>query len=210
MRVSVFCTLILLLIQTENYGQLKKGEPEYFDAPILMDSLSTLFIPVLYNASLFSSEKIAVSGDYYANIIVYDFKVDQYRPLFPRNTFIEPVTITDYYSRGVTKMRNRTKDLIFFRVKTVDYTGNKRIDEFDPFVLYVSTRNGTNLKRLTPENENVAGLEIFEKQGFVLVKLQRDSDGDRSFRAVDNAFYFLKIDLRTLEVGHPIEISKEL
>jgi len=206
----LFATLpFLIFLNIQLCGQPSAKDSEYFAEPIMMDSLSTMFIPVLYNAKLFSSEKIAVFGNYYANIIVYDFKLDQYRRLFPHNTFIEPIITNDYsyVDKMLQRTKNISKDWVFLSVKSVDYTGNGKIDELDPTVLYASTRNGTGLKRLTPENEHVISLQLFEKQGFALIKLLRDSDGDRSFRAMDKISYYLKIDLKTLELGHPIEVQ---
>ena len=73
----IILPLVFILLHCKTHGQPSlKASGEYFAEPIMMDSLSTVFIPVLYDAKLFSSEKIAVFGNYYANIIVYDFKVD--------------------------------------------------------------------------------------------------------------------------------------
>lgn len=200
--------LVISLFFTRTYGQSSDKMKEYFAEPIMMDTLSTLFIPILYDAKLFSSEKIAVFGNYYANILIYDFKVDQYRKLFPRDTFIEPIVLDNIEYSGKTWARgkNVSRDWVFYKVKSVDYTGNGKIDELDPTILFVSTRNGTGLKRLTPENEHVISIQFFESQGFALIRLLRDSDGDRSFRGMDKVTYYTKIDLKTLEVGHPIEI----
>lgn len=203
-QVLLIVTITVSIITT-GYGQDRKKVSQYFDEPMVMDSSTTLFIPLRYDASLFSSDKLTSYGDYYSNIIVYDYKTDQSRPLFPNDTYIESLTPGhSYKSSGIPQ--HVSTDWVFYRVKSTDYNGNGKIDVNDPFVLFVSTRTGTNLKQLTHEREHVASLSFFEKFGFILVKIVRDSNGDRNFKT-DDSSYYLKIDLKTLESGKPIEMT---
>lgn len=203
-QVLLIVTMTVSFITT-GYGQDRKRPSQYFDEPIVMDSSSTLFIPIRYDVSLFSSDKLASFGDYYSNIIVYDYKTDQSRPLFTSDTYIESLTPSHGYKSSSIPQHTST-DWVFYRVKSTDYNGNGKIDVNDPFVLFVSTRTGTNLKQLTHEKEHVASISFFEKLGFILVKIVRDSNGDRNFKP-DDASYYLKIDLKTLGTGNQIEMT---
>lgn len=202
-QVLLIVTMMVSIITTV-YGQDRKKVTQYFDEPMVMDSSSTLFIPIRYDVSFFSSDRLTSYGDYYANIIVYDYKTDQYRPLFPTVTYIESLTPGHSYKSSSISQHTST-DWVFYRVKSTDYNGNGKIDINDPFVLFVSTRTGTNLKQLTHEREHVASISYFEKLGFLFVKIVRDSNSDRNFKP-DDTSYYMKIDLKSLEAGNPIEL----
>lgn len=88
-----------------------------------------------------------------------------------------------------------------------DTNNSGRIDEKDPSVLFAASVDGQSLKQLTDETENVVSFDSFAKQGFVLVKIQRDSDHDNSFKTEDKEFYFRKVNLEDLTLGKEIELK---
>ena len=63
------------------------------------------------------------------------------------------------------------------------------------------------LKALTGDSENAVSIDVFDKQGFALVKVQRDSDNNRKFESKDKDFYYIRLDLNTLTFGNKIEIN---
>ena len=202
-------TLLVGLTILTNDGICQKGPARYFGEPILTDSLSTLFIPTRYNEDFFSSNKIAFWGDYYANIVAYNFLTDTYRKMFDKDTFIESLRNNNYSygSRTTDRIKNVTRKWIFLLVKPKDTNSSGRVDEKDPSVLFAVSADGQTLKQLTDETENVVSLDNFEKQGFLLIKIQRDSDNDKSFKNEDKEFYFRKVNLTDLTLGKGIEIK---
>lgn len=186
----------------------KEKLPRYFGTPIWTDSASTMFFPLQYNEKLLSDHKIALGGDYYSNILVYDFANDRYRKLFPNDTYIESFQTPYVYPPArQTSIRNTTGKYVLMLVKEKDFNDNGRIDEKDPSVLFASTLKGENLIRLTEITQNVVSFDVFPKQGFVLIRVQRDSDGNKFFDYHDKDFYYQKVDLDDLKVGKPIEID---
>ena len=180
----------------------------YFGEPILTDTLSTIFLPTRYNNEFLSTNKIAFWGDYYANIVVYNFKLDTYRKLFGADTYIEAFLGGNNYRYGSMtrdKIKNITTKWVFLLVKSKDYNDSERIDEQDPSTLFVTTLNGENLKALTDANEDVVSFEIFNDQGFGLLKIVRDRDMDKSFKK--ESIYLKKIDLNDLSFGKEIELK---
>jgi hypothetical protein len=175
----------------------------------MTDSSSTLMIPTTYDVGLFSSNKIALWNNYYANIIFYDFKTDSYKRLFNNDTFIKGFTNDYHYYRyeKMGKPDNITSKWIFYLVKSIDSDKNGKIDNDDPSILYVSDKSGNGLKALTPENENVISIEFYDKQGFALIKMQRDLDKDNDFDSNDQDCYCIRLDLNTLTFGNKIEIK---
>jgi hypothetical protein len=204
-------TLLLGLIMFTTDGLCQKGPARYFGEPILTDSLSTLFIPTRYNEEFLSANKIALWGDYCANIVAYNFQTDTYKRIFDKDTFIESLRSSNYNypyaARTADKIKNLTKRWIFLLVKLKDTNNSGRIDEKDPSILFAVSTDGQTLKQLTAETENVVSFDNFEKQGFLLIKIQRDSDNDKSFKSEDRESYFKKVNLTDLTLGKGIEIK---
>lgn len=202
-------TLLLGLTILSTKGLCQKVPARSFGEPMLTDSVSTLFIPIRYNEEFLSSNKIAFWGDYYANIIAYNFQTDSYRKIFDKDTFIESLSGNNYgySSRTTDRVKNITSKWTFLLVKQTDTNNSGRIDEKDPSVLFAVSSDGQTLKQLTVETENVVSFDNFEKQGFLLIRIQRDSNNDKSFKAEDKEFYFKKVNLADLTLGTGIEIK---
>ena len=202
-------TLLLGLIVVTNDGLGQKNPARYFGSPILTDSLSTLFIPIMYNDAFLSANKIAFWGGYYANIVAYNYKADTYKKIFPKDTYIAYFGQDSYrhhLEQSSGRKTNLTKNWVFLLVKTKDTNSSGRIDEKDPSVLFAVSKDGQILRQLTEETENVVSFEIYEEMGFILLKIQRDSDNDRSFKNEDVDFYYRNVNLSDLSFGKPVEI----
>jgi len=201
---------IFILISLSVFGQKSDKLPRFFADPIIADSSSTLMIPTRYNADLLTSSKIALWNDYYANIIFYDFKTDSSKRLFKDDTFIKGFT-NDYNSyyryERTNKPENISSKWIFYFVKPTDYDKSGRVDNDDPSILFVSDKYGNGLKAITPANESAVSIDIFDKQGIALIKMQRDLDKDNDFESDDKDFYYIRLDLNTITLGNKIEIK---
>ncbi len=202
-----YATILVLVSMLFHYhpvsGQDKKGSL-YFDVPAITDSASTLMIPVQYSEGFFSSDKLASYGGYYANIIFYDFKADRSHRLFDHNTYIERFGRPSHFSRR--DEQHQVGQWIFYQVRDTNTSGNKRIDGRDPATLYASDLHGNSLKRITSADENLISYELFEKQGFMLLKMQRDADGNKKFNSDDRDYYYVRLDLKSLNLGNKIEV----
>ena len=204
-QLLLFAFFFLVVFNT--FGQKESKTAFYFGDPIVVDSSSTILIPTHYNSDFLSSNKIALWGDFYANIIFYNFISDSSKKLFKNDTFI--MNFSNHYNsyRYAEDQpdNNFTLKWIFYQVKNIDHNKSGRIDNNDPSILYVSDIHGDNLKALTTEKENVIKIELFEKQNFGLIKIQRDLDNDGDFESEDKDFYFIKLDLADLTFGNKIE-----
>jgi hypothetical protein len=208
MKKIVLIISLALIVPTLK-GQSHKSPARFFGEPILTDSLSTVFIPTRYNEDFLASNKIALSGEYHANIVAYDFETDSYKKLFETDTFIESFRSNNDYTRysATTKPNNITSEWVFLLVKSKDANNSGRIDERDPSILFAVSPNGQNLKQLTDEKENVVSFQTFDQQGFILLRIQKDSDGDKSFKNEDKEYYLKKVSLSDLAVGNGIELK---
>ncbi len=200
---------IFILFSISGFGQNSSKGLNYFADPILTDSLSTIMIPVKIDMTILNSSKLGY-GEYYANIVFYDFKKDSSKRLFNNDTFIKGFDDdNNYYNHNKKdKLDNISSKWIFYFVKSYDYSKNGKIDNDDPYILYVSDKNGNGLKSITPTNENAVSINIYDKQGFALIKMQRDLDKDNDFESNDKDYYYIRLDLNTLTLGNKIEIKK--
>lgn len=205
MKTKILLWAIITLPGYQTFAQSKTTGD--FGTPILADSSSSIMIPTVYDVSLFTSNKLALWGDYYSNIIFYNFKTDSSKKLFPNDTYILSLKKVDYsYYEGRKIQKSITARRVFYRVMNVDRNKNNKIDEHDPVILYVSDTHGNNLKPLTSDNENVVDFQLYENQNIALVKVQRDTSNDGNFSNKDNGFYYVKLDLETLMFGNKIEL----
>ena len=207
---SLLTLVLFLVLNWFSFGQTSGKYIRYFSDPILTDSSSTLMIPTTYGVELFASNKAMTWGNYYANIVVYNFKTDTYFRLFPKDTFIEAFDVAPNslnQNRERPGVKNLSRSWIFYLVKSADYNGNGKVDNKDPSLLYVTNRKGEELKLISPPNENVVSISIYEEQGFALVEFQGDSNGNGDFDDNDKIFTMSKIDLATLQWGTRIELN---
>jgi hypothetical protein len=195
----------IVLIVNPAIGQTSSKMGQYFGGILVVDSTSTVIIPTMYSASFFSSNKMTLFGDYYANIIFYNFKTDTSKKLFEQDTFIQSFS-SNNYNNNHQQNKSLTADHIFYRVSNTDRNKNGRIDDKDPVILFVSDIHGDGLKALTSTDENVVDVSIFEKQKFMMLKIQRDSDGNGHFEGDDKDYYYVKLDMPSLTFGKKIEI----
>lgn len=206
-RVSLIIA-IFILSTTFAFAQGTSKVTRSFENPIIVDSNSTLLIPIVYNIGLFASSKINIWDDVYSNIIFYNFKTDSSKKLFEKDTYVLSFNRYNYsYKFNEEHHSNITHDWVFYKVMNVDRNQNNNIDSEDPVILYVSDVHGNNLKKLTLENENVSSFIIYEKQNIAMVKIQRDVNNDDRFDKKDTNFYVVKLDLSTLTWGNKIELN---
>jgi hypothetical protein len=206
MRRSIICFFVFsALLLSKSLAQKPSSQLRYFGDYIVTDSTSTLMIPTSYHVALFASDKMALSGQYHANMIFYNFKTDSARKLFEKDTYIVPLVRYVNYNKHSVSEESMSSKYIFYRCYTIDRNKNGKIDPHDPAVLYVSDRHGNNLTALTGPDENVVSIDIFDKQNFALVKIQRDSDNDGDFESdSDLDYYLIKLDLEKRTFGKRI------
>lgn len=207
---NLIIIMLLLITAGAALGQEDKLKSVnfYFEGPIITDSASTVMIPVSYSVGLFTSNKLALWGSYYSNIIFYNFRTDSSFRLFPKETYIVSFRTFYYNKTSFFKQpdKNFSKEWILYRVKNIDYNSNGKIDQDDPDILYTSDVRGKNLKRVTGEDENVVSIDVFYEQNFALIKIQRDANKNKEFELNDRDFYYVRFDLSTLTLGQKIEV----
>ena len=142
---KTFLGFIISLTAISGFGQSGSKGLNYFADPIMTDSLSTIMIPVKIDVTILNSSKIGY-GEYYSNVIFYDFKTDSSKRLFKDDTFIKGFQKEyDYYNRTNANKLDVCSKWLFYFVKSYDYSKNGKIDNDDPYILYASDINGARL-----------------------------------------------------------------
>jgi hypothetical protein len=194
--------LILIFDSVIGYSQNKIiGEPMIVDSSYL----SKLIIPVAYNPTITGEGGLLIN--HYANILFYDPKTDSAKPLFLEDTYIKKFQ-GDFNPIYCYHNNIYSSKWIFYFVKTFDYNKNGKIDLNDPYTLWVSDKNGNELKSITQSGEWAASIDIYDKQGFALIKIISDTDGNRKFGFGEwDNFYYIRLDLKTLDLKKKIDIK---
>ncbi len=197
MKNIIFGIFILASAQVA-FGQSDKLSVA-FDDPISFDSTSAVMIPTRYNSDLLSG-KMAFWNNCYANILFYDLKNGASHKLFEKDTYIIEFP-------GNSAEKRSSTNRIFYLVMSNDFNKNGRIDNEDPAILYASDKSGMNLQSITPENENVMDIRIYNDKGYALIKMQRDKNGNGNFSSNDKDYYYLSMNLSDLTLSKPIDID---
>ena len=210
MKKSNAILIIILLTVFELSAQGIKKMPRYFGETFKIDSVNLLLLTVQYNSDLYS-DKFSFT-DYYGNLIFFDYTTNNRKRLFEKDTYIKPFRERNYYYRDSNQNKynlpkNISEKYIFLFVYNTDFDNNKKITSSDPATLYICDLTGNNLKPISPKNENAVSFELFNEKGFMLVRMQRDYNNDKDFTYKDKDFYYLIIDLKTLEVATKIELQ---
>lgn len=187
------------------YAQKSSVKSNYLDVPIVLDSVPVVMIPVRYMASLSTSDKLALWGDVFSNIIFYNHEADTMHRLFTQDTYIMNFNSSKSYPYLNRAQPFFTGKYILYRVKNNDHNGNGRIDNKDPAVLYVSDLYGRNLNAVTTPNEHVIDFDLNVQKNFALLKIRTDSDHNGVFDEYDSDVYYQRLDLNTMQLGQKIK-----
>ena len=197
--------IALILLQHLAIGNSQdKDNEKYMGNPMIANSssISGLIIPVLYKPhGIMIGDDILF--DHFADIIFYNNKTGSVKRLFNKDMYIKPFHF-DYNPINSYHNTVYSSKWIFYFVKA-DYNNDEKIDKNDPYTIYVSDKKGEGLKSITQLNENALSIDIYDKQGFALIKLQRDIDGNKKFSYNEWAdFYYVRLDLNTLTLQDKI------
>lgn len=92
------------------------------------------------------------------------------------------------------------KDNIIYTAVSNDYNGNKLLDGDDPTYLFVSDKDGTNLRQISPDNYNINSWEVVKGTTKIIMQGQKDNNGDKEFNQND-ALIPLVVDIKSLETA---------
>ncbi len=188
MKKILFLLLVVNMTVFAQNGKMKLGDA------IVVEATGTVLIPEMSEEDIFSK---ALFGAHYTNILVTNSKNKGSIKLFDRNVNVFPFK-PNGESNNENKNRSFSSKWIFLLVQDVDLNGNGKISDVDPVSLFVTDLEGKELKRLTNKTLKVKNFYVSEKNGFILVKIQSDTNGDNKLTSKDRC-YFSMYDFNTLK-----------
>lgn len=87
----------------------------------------------------------------------------------------------DLWTNGINVYKNN----IIYTVVANDYNANKQLDGNDPTYLFVSNRDGTNFRQISPDNYNINSWEVVKGTTKIIMQGQKDNNGDKVFNEND-------------------------
>ena len=171
---------------TANSQQIIFAEPQTIDSSHI----------VIYPLVL---EKETYSGGYssggsrqrtsYWNLIFYNTETQSQNLLTPdKKILISSINFgsssspsDDIWTSGINVYKNN----IIYTVVANDYNANKQIDGDDPTYLFVSNRDGTNFRQISPDSFNINSWEVVKGTTKIIMQGQKDNNGDKVFNEND-------------------------
>lgn len=171
------------------------SEQILFAAPQLIDSSSIVIYPLIlekgtYGSGYGSGSRGGITS--YWNIIFYNTETGK-RHLLTNDLKMLIYSITfgsnssSSYSSDIrwTQGIDIFKDMIFYSVISNDYDKNDRLDDKDPVYLYVSNKDGTNFRKISPDNYNITSWNVIKGTSKVIMMGQKDDNADKLFNNDD-------------------------
>lgn len=118
-----------------------------------------------------------------------------------------PMLRADYnYTRTIPS--GVTKENIVFAVKTDDYNKDGVLDADDPVYLFISKKDGTDCKQITPNGVNVTNWKLTKNGMGILLTAQTDKNGDKKFTEDEELHQIdLNADISKIKIK-PVVVSK--
>lgn len=197
--------ILLLLAALCCYPVFGQKTEVNYSTPLQIDSSHYFMIPELIdndNKDAYGKGKGYLVWGNYTDIYFYNAQTNQSRKLFGTTLALIVSFNTgrhSYYDRPDEPEEKTPANIlpqhILYLARTTDYNGDKALDSEDPVYLYLSTRTGEKLTRITPEGMNVVSWTLSKDKHMILVKLQRDKNGNKKFGQGDDDLYY-RIDLQ--------------
>jgi hypothetical protein len=111
-----------------------------------------------------------------------------------------------FYQKAATS--GATKENLVFAVKTDAYNNDAVIDSDDPVYLYVSKKDGTGVKQITPNGMHVTNWKLINGGMGILATLQPDKNMDKKFTEEEELYHIeLDADISKIKIKM-IPVSK--
>lgn len=130
------------------------------------------------------------------NLLFYDMYSQKTHPLVLDSLHILSFALHKEYER----------DLIFYRVVKKDYNKDKKYNNLDPVMLYVSDLDGKNFTQITPDDQQFIDYTYYKETQSIMIKTVLDSDKNKAFLSNDETSFS---SMKILEPAKAVEIFSD-
>ncbi|MGZ5218684.1 MAG: hypothetical protein ACXWC7_01360 [Chitinophagaceae bacterium] len=198
---QLVATLLLIASFSMAIFAQKKEEINFSD-PLQVDSSAYFLIPRLVddvNKDAYGKGKGYLPWGNYSEIFFYNAATKQTKKLFDKQlALIQPFSSRRNYYENLKEPDlppNILPNHIVYIARTDNFNGDNGLDNEDPQYLYISTKTGDNLRQVTPKGMNVISWTLSKDKKMILVKAQRDKNGNKKFGNGDDELYY-RVDLQ--------------
>ncbi len=164
-----------------------------YESPIIIDSSNLVLIPIstelLERRTKYSKDGY-YSDDYprYWNVLFYNRKTGDTRLLTEDKIRISRIHINEdnEYDEGSKIL----KEKVLYEIGDTDFNKDGKLNNKDPEFLFSSENNGTNLKRISPKDEELQYFEVVPKSNQILIRTLRDINQDSIFNRQDESIWY--------------------
>ena len=198
--------------QPENPTSEEQSQPHVVYGDLIIKETSDyLMIPVGISpdnnqegAFLFSSSRYPEAEKNFYNLIFYSKKDGSSNILLNRKALISEFKLLEQKQEDGKPL----KQFWLYKIVDSDTNGNKKLDDKDAIIGYISDLSGKNLTQITPKNTQIMSWVVIQSIGAMFIKIIQDSDNDKKFTDKDETA-FIRVNLDEPKVGSEI-ISDEL
>ncbi len=167
-----------------------------FSQPQTIDSTHIVIYPLIFQKETYGGSYGSSGGGQktsYWNLIFYNTETEHTNILTSERKILiytfnlgsssssSSYSSDNSWANGI----NIYKDNIIYTVVTNDYNANKQLDENDPTYLFVSNRDGTNFRQISPDDYNISSWEVVKGTTKIIMQGQKDDNADKTFNDID-------------------------
>ncbi|AFY36092.1 hypothetical protein [Calothrix sp. PCC 7507] len=181
-----------------DYGDLIiKAQSDYLMIPV------NLTEPRKKDETNFNLSRYDTKYGKLSNIIFYHKPDGDTHLLLNKKAIINSFDLVETKSAGKPNTR-----FWLYRILDQDTNGDKKLNERDAIIGYLSDLSGKNLQQITPNNTQIINWVVVSSQNAIFLKIIKDSDNDKKFTEKDQT-NFVRVNLDKPEIGTEI-ISDQL
>ena len=184
-------------------AQISAQDAISYSMPMQIDSSDSYIMGTLIDRT--NKMKYNFGGSFrgfsnWTNVLIYNSKTHESKKVFTTSpVLVLPVSNFIYGPinyPGMQEYRSGIilKNHIVFLAKTDEINKNGVIDEDDPVSFFISSKSGNNLTQISPKDVNVISWTLSKDGKTILVKLQKDKNGDNKFGGEDEQIYQLELN----------------
>ncbi len=147
---------------------------------------------------------------FWTNVIVINSANGSSTHLFSKGLFaIYPIYNTlainkydwGYYPTEKNNNSGMSENCLIFLVRSDELNKDGILDEEDPISIYLTTKTGSSLKRLTDASMNVTSWMLTKDSKYIIASIQTDTNNDKRFSDEDEVLYWINVeaDLSTIK-----------
>ena len=141
------------------------------------------------------------------NIIFYNKENGETHLLLNKKAFINSFDLLETKTVGKPPTR-----VWLYRIIDQDTNADKKLNNEDAMIGYISDLSGKNLQQVTPNNTKIINWVIVPSQNAIFLKIIKDSDNDKKFTGTDKT-NFVRVNLEKPSMGNEIisdQIEKDI